>query len=386
MREFFSTTAVLGSTLAWLALFFAVKPFDRVRDVLDQAFGAAPAWTQVEDMVRDPYAADVSRSGAPLESFRTVASFWSRYPGARKIILMGNSQSLLTSLAAGEPPPSEPEKTYSDIIAGRFREAGSKRLFYRLSAGALSYEEMLWYAAYLSLKPELKPDVLLVQLNYQNFMNAGIRGGMLELLSDPAFRASVEQIAHTGGPDSFAKAVQEYASASTRVAVSRPAEVSPGERTETAVREKLDGIPAFGLRGRQYLSFLEMMTRGRTYFLHLGLMTKRSLKGSRVNSSRAALERLAQHCTQNGIQVILFQAATNPEVPLYATEEDDRDYHGFANSLAARYGLKIFDFEHSIPARHWGKALNLPDPLHLSRAGHRLMADLMIATLEQNGI
>ena len=51
---------------------------------------------------------------------------------------------------------------------------------------------MLWYATYLALHAPIKPDVLLIQLNYQNFANAGVRDGMLELLTDTDFRKGCE--------------------------------------------------------------------------------------------------------------------------------------------------------------------------------------------------
>src|SRR5439155_2819452 len=141
---------------------------------MDRAFGALPAWTQVESMYRDSATQEVSRGEHPLESFRTLKSFWSAHPGALRLMLMGNSQTQMVSLAAGESPPSGSEKTYTDQIADHYRQTGQARVFYRLSAGALSYPEMLWYAAYLTLQPEIKPDVFLVQLNYQNFANSGI--------------------------------------------------------------------------------------------------------------------------------------------------------------------------------------------------------------------
>jgi hypothetical protein len=387
MRAIFSTVAVLASTGAWLVLFFAVQPFHQARKILDWAFHAAPAWTHIDEMmVHDPLVQELSRGGAPLESFRILAGYWAGNPGTERIILMGNSQSLMATLAPGEAPPAGTEKGYTDIVTDRLRDGQHKRLFYRLSAGALSYDEMLWYALYLAGRPELKPDVLLLQLNYQNFMNSGIRSGMLELLSDPGFRARVEEVVRASGSVSFAQALQQFASADQTKGMAAQADVSPGDRIETAVRARLDHIPGFAARGTVYESSLDLLLRCRTYFLRIGSSTKRSLKGSRVDASRDALERTAQLCDASGIRLVLFQAPTNPSVPLYATPADDRDYHSFVNSLAARYGLTLFDFENIIPARYWGKTLNLPDPLHLGRTGHQLLGDRMISALEQNGM
>jgi hypothetical protein len=387
MRPLFSTVAVLGSTTAWLVLFFAIQPFHQARKILDWAFHAAPAWTHIDAMmVHDPLIQELSRGGAPLESFRILADYWSKNPGTERIILMGNSQSLMATLAPGEAPPTGTEMGYTDIVAARLRDSQPKRLFYRLSAGALSYEEMLWYALYLAGRPELKPDVLLLQLNYQNFMNGGIRGGMLQLLSDPGFRARIEEVVRAGGPMSFAQALHQVASADQTKSMAAPPDASPGDRIETAARARLDDIPGFAARGNVYEASLDLLLRCRTYFFRIGSSTRRSLKGSRVDASRDALERTAQLCDASGIRLVLFQAPTNPATPLYATPADDRDYHAFVTSLAARHGSKLFDFENSIPARQWGKTLNFPDPLHLSRAGHHILADRMISALEQNGM
>ena len=95
---------------------------------------------------------------------------------------------------------------------------------------------------------------------------------------------------------------------------------------------------------------------------------------------------LPEVCRRAGIRLIFFEAPINPAVPLYLTREDDRQYHEFTRALAWRFGLPIFDFEHSVPGKEWGKSLNVPDPLHLGRAGHRRLADLLIAALQNSGI
>jgi hypothetical protein len=253
----------------------------------------------------------------------------------------------------------------------------------------MSYQEMLWYAMYLSGRQDIKPDVLLVQLNYQNFVNGGIRGGMLALLSDSDFRHKVEAIVQRNGADAdaFAEALHTFDRFQNR---SGPAPTSAGQtlgyRMETGFRRQLDRIPGFNSRGAIKASFVLLMTQCRVYFLHLKSARARTLTGSRIAASRAALADLAEVCGQSGIRVILFEAPTNPAVPLYLTPDDDRQYHEFTRSVASRFGLKILDFEHSIPAGEWGMSLNVPDPLHLGREGHRRLAGLMCAALDQNGV
>ena len=179
---------------------FAAQPFDRASDVLDRGFGALPSWSLVTNVYRDSSIQEVSRGDHPLDSFRQLGEYWANHDGAPRIMLMGNSQTLTVSLAAGEPLSQTPEKTSGDLIAENFREQGNRALFYRLSAGGLSYEEMLWYASYLSLRPRVKPTILLVQMNYQNFENGGIRDGMLEMLTDKEFRRAVESLAAENRP------------------------------------------------------------------------------------------------------------------------------------------------------------------------------------------
>jgi hypothetical protein len=390
MRRFSSAAIVVAATFLWLGGLFALRPFQRACHAMDRVFGHWEPWAHVQNTFSDPLTQEMSHGGAPLRSFQILAGAWGAKRGAVRMVLMGNSQTLTANLAPGEAPPSGPEKTYTDHIADYYRQAGSHTLFYRLAAGGLSYEEMLWYTVYLAGRAELKPDVLLVQLNYQSLASSGIRGGMLEMLSDAAFRGRVEEIAGGTRPDcpAFAKAISDYEELQRRhnTPDADAAGATPGYRLETAVRKELGRIPGFDRRGIMKESFEAMLLRGRYYILRLSSDRKRSLGGSRVNASRAALEDLAGLCARSGIRLILFQAPTNPAVPLYATPEDDRSYHGFATSLAARHGLTLLDFEHCIPATNWGRTLNDPDPLHLGRAGHRQMADLMITALQQSGL
>lgn len=389
MKQIALPITVVAVTFLSVAMLFAVQPFDLVNHAMDRTFGALPDWTQVEDMYRDPATQEVSRGNHPLESFRILESTWASHPGSTRIILMGNSQTQMTSLAPGESPPAGPEKTYTDWIADHYRESGSRQLFYRLAAGALSYEEMLWYTSYLALHPEIKPGVLLIQLNYQNFANSGIRDGMLELLSEPDFRKEMEALARSGRPysGSLSEAIHQYDEAMRQKTRTRNAPPPPsGYILETAFRSQLSLIPGFDRRAKFKESFVYMLYRCRSYIFRLQPATRRSLGGPRVEASRAALEDTAALAARSGIRTILFEAPTNPAVPLYRTAEDDRSYHAFTASLAARFGIPVFDFEHSIPQGRWGMSLNVPDPLHLGREGHHLLAQLMIAALERNGL
>ena len=80
---------------------------------------------------------------------------------------------------------------------------------------------------------------------------------------------------------------------------------------------------------------------------------------------------------------MLFRSL-NPEVKLYLTAHDKQAHYDFVNGLAARYQLPVGAFEEAIPSQYWGRMLNGPDPLHLSRTGHKMLAELIFDMMAKN--
>lgn len=379
---------VLAATFCWLVLLLAAQPFDHFNLFLDRCFGALPPWTQVENLYKDPATQEVTRGGHPLQSFAVLGQAWGNNPQIKRLVLMGNSQTMAVSLAPGEMPSAAPEMTYPDLLAGRLRSR--EVLFYRLSAGGMSYEEMLWYTLYISHRPQLKPSVLIIQLNYQNLVNAGIREDMPEMLSDPEFRSRIESLARSESPfaEEFAGALHRFDEKVQQSASGADSEgrdsLGVGEVVEAKVRaqvqQKVPGfVNALSSTRRAFFAFLY---RARIYFLGLTPATKRSINVTRLSTSRACLEKLIEVAQAEGIRVVLFQAPTNPKVPLYRTREDNRIYHALGTGLAEKFNLILLDFERSIPEELWGMELNRPDPLHLSRRGHQMFASLFERQLD----
>jgi hypothetical protein len=356
--------------IAATAGLLTVQPFHHACNALDWMFGAPPEWTQVKWNYRDPRTQATCRGEKPLESFQQLSGYWRQTPG-RRVVFIGNSQMHMVSLAEGEAKPVAPEKAYVDYLADATR---GQLLPYRLSAPGMSYAEALWLTRYLALREDLRPDTLVLQLNYQSFYNAGIRHGLQTLLSDPRFRREIEAEAAGASPvaEIFREALQAYEKAGARDAA--PGDKTIAERLEEEARTALQRFPTFAGRHEEKDNFLEMLYRLRVYVLQMKATTARSITGTRWIRSRAAVEQLAEAARAGGIRLVVFHAPVNPDVQLYRTEKDRRSYREFADALAKERGVRVLDFENAVPARLWGRWMNGPDPLHLSRAGHQLLA------------
>ncbi len=381
-----ASALVLVATLSLLAILFAARPFDRVNALLDLAFGAPPAWTQIQEhRFHDSRFQLSGEQGEAIDNYRVLADYWSAHPQARRIVFIGNSQMMTETLADGEPPPTGSEKTWVDHLSTTYRPPDHPALLYRLSNVGMSYVEALWHLTFLLQTPEIKPGLLVVQCNYQAFALTDIREEINHMLKEPRFRAGIQAIAAEGAPYSgaFAEALTRFKNQETLSAGStQNAEAAtPGDRIEKSTREFLNKIPAFAGRDAQKVDFMEMMFRLRVYLLQIKSTTSRSIGGVRLARSRAALERIAELCRKNNIRLALFHAPVNPAVKLYATEADRHSYTAFVSSLASKYNLPLYDFEHAIPAVEWGRYLNGPDPLHMGRQAHLRMAQLMAAEL-----
>ena len=382
-----STTAtavgVLSSTLLLTAALLWVDPFDKISSLLDRGFGAAPRWTQLSNGDDNPLIHDASHGDHPLASFDRVADHWQKSPSAPKVVLIGNSQMFAISLAPGEPPPSGAEHTYPDLVAQTLARRGV--LCYRLAAPGMSYSEALWYLDYLLSRAALRPSAIVLQLNYQAFWNGGIRSSMFELLSEPAFRARVEQRARSGEPyaEDFQNALTKYDEDKARAA-SRPKEPTTqafGVVVEETVRTELQGAWLFRQRHTVKESFEQMLYRARIYFLRIKPSNARSISGPRLTRSQAALDTIAAVSREAGVRLVLFSAPLNPRVSLYASAEDKARFDSIVDGLAAKYGLRLFHLEDTVAAPLWGRLFNGPDPLHLGRRAHQLVADEIVGAV-----
>lgn len=380
-RTVLTAIVIVLLTVAALAGLLFAQPFLLAGDLVDWAFGAPPRWTQVESVRHDPLTQETSQGEKPAETLSLLASHWARSPQLARNVLIGNSQMLAVSLATGEPAPTAPETTYTDQIASRY---SGKANFYRLAAPGMSYSEALWYTLYLTLNPELKPNTILLQLNYQSFWNGGIRYGMLSLLNDAPFRQAVERLAASNEPhgDVFAEALETFR-ASIRKTPAATAPASLGDRMERAARAAFDQVESFRHRRGQKDAFVEFLYKLRVYILNIRPTTARTITGTRLIRSQASIREIARLCQSNGIRLVLFHAPVNPLVHLYRTEEDRRTYREFAAQIAQQPGVTLYDLEDAVPAEQWGKWMNGPDPLHLSRAGHRNVAARIVSALDQ---
>jgi hypothetical protein len=375
MKAVAIAAGVVLNTLLLTAALLWTDPFARINLVLDAAFSAAPKWTQVTNLARDPRIQDIYHGEHPFATFQRAAEYWRTQPGKRRVILVGNSQMFSLSLAPGEVPQTTPEHTYPDLVMARLQSDGM--LTYRLAAPGLSYSEALFEINYLLTHPDLRPSLVLLQMNYQTFWNGGIRESLLELLDDGNFRQQVRHIALSGKPyaDDFASAVRRYEEGVTQAGTPRREHQDGfGSSVENLARHELSGVAVLQRSREAKDSFEEMLYRARIYFLRIKPSNARSIMGPQLTRSQAAVEAIAESCGNAGVRLAMFTAPVNPAVSLYRSPEDKSRFQTFVRTIADRYRVPVADLESSVAAELWGRQLNGPDPLHMGRAAHVVVA------------
>src|SRR5262249_47022661 len=118
------------------------------------------------------------------------------------------------------------------------------------------------------------------------------------------------------------------------------------------------------------------------YFLRIKPSNARSILGPQLTRSQTAVEAIAESCRAAGVRLAIFNAPVNPAVSLYRSPEDRSRYQGFIHTVTKRYGLPMADLESSVAAKLWGRQLNGPDPLHMGRAAHAVVADKIAPFLQ----
>ena len=248
-----NTVFLLVGTLVFLSVLLLIHPFDWLNQGLDYLFGAPPKWAQVQNLFRDRHLQEVTRGEEPRESFSILADYWRQFPDRKRVVFIGNSQMMSVSLAKNEKQLSTPEKSWVDTIATRAQSEQPPVSVYRLSTPGMSYMEALYYMKYLLSHPELKPDLLVLQLNYQAFWQAGIRPGMQELLSDSSFRNIINEQSGQNQSHSadFRTVVAQWDQQSTVSTKEADVHQPAGSVIEAETRELLDQWPKFKNRHHQ---------------------------------------------------------------------------------------------------------------------------------------
>ena len=376
-----------GGALRW-------NPFLHASNGLASIFAAGPDWAQISLLYKDPKTQEVTNGENPAPGLEELTHWWgAAEPGAKRIFLMGNSQTYTVLLAPGEFPLTVPEKTYPDLLADFYRQKNGNPIhLYRLSAPNISYMEMLWYLTYMTQSPELKPSAVLLQVNYEEFRKTGIRSGLLTLLPDPKFYAAIRKLAENEKPYSgiFKEALSEYdrqlaaahrggnpaagamgASTHTGIAQSN----GWGNLLETKLRATLEQSATFRERHNLKTGLLNFLYLCRVYFLHIKPTTPRSLGPAQLAAASSSLDEIAQLCAQNQIKLAIFNAPQNPLTPLYKTAADRATYERTIRELALRRQLRFYDFESAVPGPYWGVWIDGPDPIHIGRAAHQILAE-----------
>lgn len=388
----------LGTTLALVFVLLGWDPFRYTSDLTAQLAGPVRQDAMVSNLYRNPVTQELTNGAAPLQSLNRLASVWCKTTSsAQKFILVGNSQTYTMLLAPSEPASHDVERVYLDQLLEREAFHGQSILGYRLAAPNLSYPEVLWYLQFLLTRSCLKPDRMIVQLNYESFRKMGIRDGMLELLADSSFAARINDEAQSRSDyaATFRQALDRYAdltarthrgpaaTATTITDVSRTGILrgfSVGSYFETEVRKLLEKSDVFRRRQGLKSELLTTLYLLRVNVLGITPTTKRSLGGAALAISVSALDRVGALCDQSHIKLEFFLAPQNPRASLYRTERDHLEYRRITDRLIHSYAWRSADLERVIPASEWGIWIDGPDPIHFGRAAHARMAQDMIAS------
>jgi hypothetical protein len=393
MAERASAALVLTVTLALVILFLFTNPFGWGRSALSYAFQAGPDSAKITNLYKDPQTQETTNGEAPLTSLQRLAKIWRGCEN--RVLLTGNSQTLSMVLARGEDPAPEPEKTYPDLIFDHYKNAGTSICGYRLSAPNISYMEALWYLLYMSSQEDLKPVRFILQLNYETYRKTSVRDGMLGMLDDPGFQAAIQNEITSGKPYSatFEQALKRYQELSrkrgAKTQPSQPDQVSEtgvaesvgfGNRLETGARDVLQEVPGFQHRQQLKGTLFDDLYLMRVYFLRITPTTRRAIGGPSFSSNMSSLERIAELCRSQRVDLALFNAPQNPATPLYLNDDSRTSYERMIRDFAKKNEVMLIDLEESIPGNYWGVWIDGPDPIHLGREGHRQMARLMIGS------
>ena len=84
MSRVAAAAGLLSSTLVFTAALLWVNPFDAMSGLMDTAFGAAPAWTQISNADTDPLIHDASHGERPTASFEKLAAVLEEPAGETK--------------------------------------------------------------------------------------------------------------------------------------------------------------------------------------------------------------------------------------------------------------------------------------------------------------
>lgn len=393
MRDVRRLFVILATTVALLYALIVVDPFHGARLLIISLFQAGPESAKVERYFVDATTQETTHGADPLTSFEQLRGLWPKGEGISRTYLIGNSQMYYMILSPAETPTDASEKTYPDFTFEYERRHDSgRRLFYRLAAPNISYMEALWYVSYLLSVPELRPTTLIVQLNYETFRKSGVRDGMLSMLDNPGFRESIRRATTNPAYGSvFEQALERYARLQCRnggggtttesaqlTHTGMNEAIGPGTRLENGLRHALADAPGFAKRHELKLSMLDVLYLLRVHVLRIKPTTPRPIGGATLQQNEASLAAIARLCSENKIELKLFNAPQNPLSPLYNSERNRQLYQETIHRIAKSNAAPIYDFEASIPAEYWGVWIDGPDPIHFGRRAHQMMANLVV--------
>lgn len=357
---------LLAGTAVVVAALGAFDPFDAVSRWLlgsDETVRRQP-------VRQDPASWDLS-FGEDLE--RSLSTRPLPPAGARRILVLGDSQQYTCSLPRGGRVANDHRAVLaSDHLAARLASRESRPVsIYNASAPRQTLAEALWQGVYwLKVAPD-RPEVVIVQSNFDRYRHAGIRAGFQTLLGDAAFTAALNALTTQGE-----RPYTEQVVGAIRAYSWRRAELGGGRGVspEAALRRGLEGLPLYRLRGERRATLENALFHLRIRAFGLRPAGRRHVLGPPLAQNLAALEDLVRLARTSGARVLVYNAPLNPAVPLFYDDEY-REYLDRLRRLARSESATFADLADALPPERWGYWIDAPDAVHFDEAGHQILAE-----------
>jgi len=303
---------------------------------------------------------------------------------------IGNSHTYsVPGTNQGEPVRTQVGPVGVDVLANSARVPGST---YWLLAYPNFLPGEMFLCATRILIANRPPRVVVLGLTWSNLgREQGIRSSIAELLTEPDFTAAVERALANPklmvSPEirsELDRERQKLAAAAERDRVLSLADSLDRDLMQSAGKNltligQSDNLRARFIRDI-WLRVVDVMMRVRDQPYAYDM--------NRENYERnyAYLSSLLRLLHEHGVTVVCYLTPANPSVRPILPAETETAFLKRFQVLVDELNIKLIDTRTILPAECWGWDINIPDRLHFTLAGHKLLGELLSQELARANI